>query len=134
MMTKKIFFKSHFTFYMMAPSKLISGCSVPKNELTLLLTLNRSETPSVMLIVNSAILGVRNFPFLRSGSYSVFVLTTTFLRNINGRPINREARASKVVSVEGQISATPLIDSHITSGKLPKSAFNLLCSNPLCGA
>lgn len=43
-----------------------------------LLTLNLSETPSVMLIVNSAILGVRNFPFLRSGSYSVFVLTTTF--------------------------------------------------------
>lgn len=48
------------------------------------LTLNLSVTPSVMLTVNSAILGGRAFPFLRSGSYSVLVFTTTLARKQRG--------------------------------------------------
>lgn len=34
----------------------------------IVLTLSRSETPSMMLMENSAILGDRNFPFLLSAS------------------------------------------------------------------
>ena len=49
------------------------------------LTLNLSVTPSVMLTVNSAILGGRALPFLRSGSYSVFVFTTTLSRKQRSR-------------------------------------------------
>lgn len=53
------------------------------------LTLNLSVTPSVMLTVNSAILGGRALPFLRSGSYSVFVFTTT----LSGKQRSKESGA-----------------------------------------